>query len=84
MHKDKLSNFNEITKIGNITNKNEFEKFGEVIDATQKRLEQANSELDKLVGVRTRAINRHLKAVETNNIPIETFSVNMPLIIDEE
>lgn len=64
--------------------KNEFEKFGEVIDATQKRLEQANSELDKLVGVRTRAINRHLKAVETNNIPIETFSVNMPLIGDEE
>lgn len=64
--------------------KNEFEKFGEVIDATQKRLEQANSELDKLVGVRTRAINRHLKAVETNNIPIEAFSVNMPLIGEEE
>lgn len=64
--------------------KNEFEKFEKVIDDTQKRLEQANTELDKLVGVRTRAINRHLKAVETNNIPIETFSVNMPLIIDEE
>lgn len=64
--------------------KNEFEKFGDVIDATQKRLEQANSELDKLVGVRTRAINRHLKAVETNNIPIEAFSVNMPLIGEEE
>ncbi len=57
--------------------KSEFEKFADVIDATQKRLEQANSELDKLVGVRTRAINRHLKAVETNNIPIETFSVPM-------
>ncbi len=64
--------------------KNEFEKFGEVIDATQKRLEQANSELDKLVGVRTRAINRHLKAVETNNVPIETFSVNMPLLGEAE
>ena len=57
--------------------KSEFEKFADVIDATQKRLEQANSELDKLVGVRTRAINRHLKAVETNNIPIETFSIPM-------
>lgn len=57
--------------------KSEFEKFADVIDATQKRLEQANSELDKLVGVRTRAINRHLKAVESNNIPIETFSVPM-------
>lgn len=64
--------------------KNEFEKFGEVIDATQKRLEQANSELDKLVGVRTRAINRHLKAVETNNIPIETFSLSLPQTGDEE
>ena len=64
--------------------KNEFEKFGDVIDATQKRLEQAISELDKLVGVRTRAINRHLKAVETNNIPIETFSVNMPLLGEDE
>ena len=64
--------------------KTEFEKFGDVIDATQKRLEQANSELDKLVGVRTRAINRHLKAVETNNIPIETFSVNVPLLTEEE
>ncbi|MDO4419033.1 MAG: hypothetical protein Q4B92_01570, partial [Ruminococcus sp.] len=42
------------------------------------------SELDKLVGVRTRAINRHLKAVETNNIPIETFSVNMPPLGDED
>ena len=64
--------------------KDEFEKFEKVIDDTQKRLEQANSELDKLVGVRTRAINRHLKAVETNNIPIETFSVNMPLLGDED
>ena len=64
--------------------KTEFEKFGDVIDATQKRLEQANSELDKLVGVRTRAINRHLKAVETNNIPIEIFSVNVPLLTEEE
>lgn len=64
--------------------KNEFEKFGDVIDATQKRLEQANSELDKLVGVRTRAINRHLKAVETNNIPIETFSLSLPQTGDEE
>lgn len=59
--------------------KNEFEKFGEVIDATQKRLEQANSELDKLVGVRTRAINRRLKAVQSNNIPIETLTDAMLL-----
>lgn len=60
--------------------KNEFEKFGDVIDATQKRLEQANSELDKLVGVRTRQITRQLSAVQSNNIPIESFSVALPQI----
>lgn len=60
--------------------KNEFEKFGAVIDATQKRLEQANDELDKLVGVRTRQITRQLSAVQSNNIPIESFSVTMPQI----
>lgn len=64
--------------------KNEFEKFEKVITDTQKRLDQANDELEKLVGVRTRAINRQLKAVESNNIPIETFAVNMPLLGEEE
>ena len=64
--------------------KTEFEKFEKVIGDTQKRLEQANSELDKLVGVRTRAINRHLRAVESNNLPIETFSLALPQLNDEE
>lgn len=64
--------------------KNEFEKFEKVITDTQKRLDQANDELEKLVGVRTRAINRHLKAVESNSIPIESFSSNMPLLGEEE
>ena len=44
--------------------KTEFDKFGDVLEATQTRLEQANKELDKLVGVRTRAIQKRLKAVE--------------------
>ena len=64
--------------------KNEFEKFEKVITDTQKRLDQANDELEKLVGVRTRAINRHLKAVESNNIPTESFSANIPLLGEEE
>lgn len=64
--------------------KTEFEKFEKVIGDTQKRLEQANSELDKLVGVRTRAINRHLRAVESNNLPIESFTVALPQFGDEE
>jgi len=42
----------------------EFDKFGGVLTATQQRLEQANSELDKLVGVRTRQIQRRLQNVD--------------------
>ena len=38
--------------------KQEFDKFGDVLEATQQRLDQANKELDKLVGVRTRQIQR--------------------------
>lgn len=45
--------------------KSEFDKFGDVLVATQNRLDQANKELDKLVGVRTRAIQRKLKNIET-------------------
>jgi DNA recombination protein RmuC len=44
--------------------KTEFGKFGELIERTQKKLSEANSELDKLVGARTRAIQRKLKDVE--------------------
>ncbi len=42
----------------------EFDKFGDILSVTQTRLEQANKELDKLVGVRTRAIQRRLRDVE--------------------
>ena len=44
--------------------KTDFDKFGAVLEATQNRLDQANKELDKLVGVRTRAIQRKLKDVQ--------------------
>lgn len=40
--------------------KTEFDNFEEVLTLTQKRITQANSELDKLVGVRTRQIQRKL------------------------
>ena len=43
--------------------KTEFEKFETVIDNAQKRMQQASRELDTLVGVRTRAINRRLRDV---------------------
>lgn len=41
----------------------EFDRFGDVLEATQKRLEQTSSELDKLVGVRTRQIRSKLRSV---------------------
>ena len=44
--------------------KSEFEKFAEALDSAQRRINQANNDLDKLVGVRTRAIQRCLKDVE--------------------
>lgn len=44
--------------------KSEFDTFGAVLDKTQQRINQANAELDKLVGVRTRQIQRKLSAVQ--------------------
>ena len=45
--------------------KTEFDNFEKVLEKTKSRLESANKELDTLVGVRTRAINRKLKEVST-------------------
>ncbi|GAB3225393.1 DNA recombination protein RmuC [Algoriphagus aestuariicola] len=44
--------------------KTEFGKFGTLLEKTQKKLHEANTELDKLVGVRTRIIQRKLKEVQ--------------------
>ena len=43
--------------------KTEFDTFASVLNDTRKRLEQANDSLDKLVGVRTRQIQRKLSSV---------------------
>ena len=48
----------------------EFDRFTEVLLSTQKRLQLAGDDLDMLIGVRTRAINRQLRAVE--RLDIET------------
>ena len=45
--------------------KKEFDTLAEVLESTQRRLDQANKDLDTLVGVRTRQIQRKLKDVET-------------------
>ena len=51
--------------------KTEFDNFAAVLSDTQKRLEQANDSLDKLVGVRTRQIQRKLSSV-TSLSEVET------------
>lgn len=43
--------------------KTEFDKFEACLTQTQNRLDQASRELDKLVGTRTRAIQRRLRGV---------------------
>lgn len=43
--------------------KTEFDKFGDVLSATQQRINQANAELDKLIGTRTRKIQSKLRNV---------------------
>ena len=44
--------------------KTEFEKFGDILEKSQQRLQQVNSDLDNLIGTRSRAIARKLRAVE--------------------
>ena len=51
--------------------KTEFGKFESILSSTQKRLNQANDELDKLIGVRTRAIVRKLGNVEKLEPPAD-------------
>ena len=45
--------------------RSEFDKFADVLTRTQMRLDQAQSELEKLVGVRTRGIQRALENVDS-------------------
>lgn len=65
--------------------KSEFDKFGAVLAATQQRLNQANDELDKLVGTRTRSIQRTLRNVQdlAGEMQKDGFSEGPPLWIGE-
>lgn len=67
--------------------KTEFNKFSNVLVLTQQRLEQANNELDKLVGVRTRQIQRSLKTVTSlpdasSSQLIEETANSLPEVIE--
>ena len=44
--------------------KTEFQKFSNVLASSRKRLQQVDDDLEQLIGTRTRAITRNLRAVE--------------------
>ena len=64
--------------------KTEFDKFNDVLVMTQQRLDQANQELDKLVGVRTRQIRRKLSSVEANTLSLDSPELGVPSLEDGE
>lgn len=53
--------------------KREFGKFGEVLSKTQTKMEQAQKDLESLVGVRTRSIERALKNVSDAGEYLDKF-----------
>ncbi|MEG2843569.1 MAG: DNA recombination protein RmuC, partial [Ruthenibacterium sp.] len=59
--------------------KSEFDTFGKALEQTQSRIEQAGSELEKLVGVRTRQMQRRLSTIA--NMPeLSTKEDELPLL----
>jgi len=62
--------------------KTEFDKFGGLLDKTQKNLHIATTQLDELVGKRTNAIRRKLKSVES--LPAGDAAVYLPEITEPD
>lgn len=60
--------------------KTEFDKFADTLEKTQKRLDDANHELDSLVGTRTRQIRRKLASIERIDNPA---SINELLDVED-
>lgn len=58
----------------------EFETFGGVLDKAQTRLRQASEDIEKLVGTRTKQIQRHLKKIDMHQIEDTPL---LPLINDD-
>ena len=54
--------------------KTEFLTFSKVLEDTQKHIKKVDDDLEKLVGVRTRQINRKLSRIETADIPEDFLS----------
>lgn len=74
---------NEVWRVLNAV-KGEFEKFNEILVQIQNRLNVTSGDLDKLIGVRTRAINRSLKEVSTSAGAIDFEPLNAAAISAEE
>lgn len=55
--------------LGNV--KSEFEKYNQALESVQKRIKMADDELENLVGVRTRQMNRQLSKISTYQKEIE-------------
>lgn len=68
---------NEVWRVLNSV-KGEFEKFNDILVQIQNRLNVTSGDLDKLIGVRTRAINRTLKDVTTSVAAIDYDDVSQP------
>ncbi len=65
--------------------KTEFGKFGGMLQKVQKNLETAGSQLDEVIGKRTRAIERKLKQVQElpTDQSADILSIGDPLLDDE-
>ena len=59
--------------------KTEFDKFGQGLAKMQQRLRQTDEELDQLIGVRSRAISRKLRSVQS----LDEASASALLEIDD-
>jgi DNA recombination protein RmuC len=63
--------------------KKEFENFGGMLEKAQKNIQTGMSQLDEVVGTRTRAIQRQLRGVDS--LPVaDTENKILPDIIDEK
>lgn len=58
--------------------KKEFKKFEDVLTSAQKKINEANSDIDKLVGARTRQINRKLSNITLGE------SIEEEMLLDNE
>ncbi|MBI4687353.1 MAG: DNA recombination protein RmuC, partial [Nitrospirae bacterium] len=61
--------------------KTEFERFGTVLKKAQEKIKEADDEIDKLVGVRTRQIQRKLKNIQ--ELPSQESILYIPDEISE-